>query len=410
MANSKKMHRIPAAAIEAVLRPISDASGMPNEVYRDPELFEIERDTILGQTWAGIAFTSELPENGYAKPVDFMGLSLAIMRNHEGELHVFHNVCSHRGMPLVREDIELPGSLRCPYHSWTYDTDGELKGTPHIGGVGVHQVEGFSCENHGLKAIRCAVWMGMIFVNLSGEAEDFDDYISPLIQRWQAFVGDDGLDDLAVAADGSSLELEVKANWKLAVENYCEAYHLPWVHPGLNSYSPLNQHYNIMVEECMSGQGCYNYSLSDVAGTALPQFEQWPQEQIRHAEYISLYPNVLLGIQADHVFAVFLQPMAPDRTLEKLQLLYVGEEATGPGYAGCRAAVLESWRVVFGEDVFAVEGMQEGRKSPAFEGGVFTPVLDAPTHHFHCWVAKYYVAGQARGNANPVRLAGPHSR
>jgi choline monooxygenase len=315
-----------------------------------------------------------------------------VMCNREGEYKVFHNVCSHRGMPLIREEIEVPGSLRCPYHSWTYDLNGNLKGTPHIGGAGVHTVEGFSCENHGLKAFRCAVWMGMIFVNLSGDAEDFDSYISPLMQRWQTFVGCDGLDDLRVAVDGSKMDLEIKANWKLAVENYCESYHLPWVHPGLNTYSPLNQHYNIMVDECMSGQGSYAYSLSDVAGTALPQFERWPPEQIRQAEYISLYPNVLLGLQADHFFALILQPLANDRTLEKLQLFYIGEQAVSDNLAGCRAAVLESWRVVFAEDVSAVEGLQVGRNSPAFQGGVFTPVMDAPTHHFHRWVAKRYAA------------------
>ena len=388
----KKQHIIPIATIEAVLQPIAQAKGLPNAVYRDPALFEIERDVVLGTSWAAIAFASELPCNGYASPVDFMGLSLAVMRNHEGEYKVFHNVCSHRGMPLIQGKTEVPGSLRCPYHSWTYDLNGKLKGTPHIGGAGVHQVEGFSCENHGLKAVRSALWMGIIFVNLSGDAEDFDSYIAPLTQRWQGFIGEHGLIDLQLAVGDSNMELEVRANWKLAVENYCEAYHLPWVHPALNTYSPLTQHYNIMIDECMAGQGSYAYKLSEVAGMALPQFEQWPRQQIHQAEYISLYPNVLLGIQADHVFALILVPLANDRTLEKLQLYYIGEQATGDDFAECRAAVMESWRVVFAEDVFAVEGLQEGRKSPAFHGGVFTPVMDAPTYHFHRWVAKRYLA------------------
>jgi choline monooxygenase len=387
-----KQYLIPSTAIEAVLQPIAKAKGLPNAVYQNPSLFEIERDEILGKTWAGIAFTSELPRNGYIKPVDFMGLSLALVRTGDGDINVFHNVCSHRGMTLVSEEAEVPGSLRCPYHSWTYDLDGKLKGTPHIGGMGVHSVEGFSCENHGLKTVRSAVWMGMILVNLSGEAEDFNSYIRPLMQRWHPFIGDDGLSHLQLAADGSQLALEIRANWKLAVENYCESYHLPWVHPGLSKYSPLDQHYNIMIDNSMSGQGSYRYSLSEIAGTTLPQFEHWPPEQIRQAEYISLYPNVLLGLQADHVFALILQPLANDCTLEKLQLFYFDEGATGDQFAACRAAVLESWRVVFAEDVFAVEGLQKGRNSPAFEGGVFTPVQDAPTHHFHRWVAKRYAA------------------
>ncbi len=385
-------HTIPMTSLDAVRKPIAQAVGMQNAVYDDPSLFEYERDNVLGKTWAGLVFSSELPKNGFAKPVDFMGLPIAVMRNREGELKVFHNVCSHRGMILLREETEVEGMVRCPYHSWTYDLNGNLKGTPHIGGVGKHSAEGFVCEKHGLKEIRAAVWNGIVFINLSADAPAFSYFIAPLVERWKEFVGKDGFEKLAVANTGSSMELTVECNWKLAVENYCEAYHLPWVHPSLNTYSPLDQHYNLIVNDDMSGQGSYNYNLSDVAGTSLPQFTDWPEDKIRHAEYISLYPNILLGVQADHFFSIILQPQANNRTLEKLELSYVGQEATGDRYEACRSAVLESWKVVFGEDVFAVEGMQRGRKSPAFKGGVFSPVLDGPTHHFHQWVANKYAS------------------
>ncbi|MFT5708013.1 MAG: choline monooxygenase [Oceanospirillaceae bacterium] len=387
---TKSQHQIPMLALDAVRQPIAQAQGLPNAVYNDPALFSYERDHVIGATWAGLLFASELPKNGFAKPVDFMGLPLAVMRNREGELKVFHNVCSHRGMILLREETEVEGMVRCPYHSWTYDLNGNLKGTPHIGGVGVHKVAGFVCEKHGLRSVRSDVWNDIVFINLSGEANDFADFIEPLVSRWEAFTGEHGFEQLAVPATGSSMELTVESNWKLAVENYCEAYHLPWVHPSLNTYSPLDQHYNLIVNDDMSGQGSYSYNLSDIAGTKLPQFSAWPANKIRQAEYISLYPNILLGVQADHVFTVLLMPQSQHQTIEKLQLAYVGKEATGDEYAACRSAVLESWKVVFGEDVFAVEGMQNGRSSPAYQGGAFSPVLDGPTHHFHQWVANKY--------------------
>lgn len=390
MSDATVNHQIPESMLDAVCQPIAEANGMPNKAYNDPTVFEYERDHVLGKNWAGLAFTSELPANGYAKPVDFMGLSLAIMRNREGELKVFHNVCSHRGMVLLREETVVEGVVRCPYHSWTYDLNGNLKGTPHIGGIGNHKAEGFVCEKHGLKEVRCAIWNGIIFINLDGKAEPFEDFIQPLLERWEHFTGKGGIEQTVVAPTGSSMELTVKANWKLAVENYCEAYHLPWVHPSLNTYSPLDQHYNLVINESMSGQGTYTYNLADVAGTTLPKFADWPEDQIRQAEYVSLFPNVLLGVQADHVFSIILQPQAYNLTLEKLQLCYVGEVAAGDEYAACRSAVLDSWKVVFGEDVFAVEGMQNGRNSPAFSGGVFSPVLDEPTHCFHRWVANQY--------------------
>ena len=83
-------------------------------------------------------------------------------------------------------------------------------------------------------------------------------------------------------------------------------------------------------------------------------------------------------------------PQAADRSLEKVQIAYVGDAAGDERYAACRQTVLESWEAVFREDVFAVEGMQAGRRSPGFNGGVLTPVQDVPTHHFHRWVAKAY--------------------
>ena len=388
-----KQNIISLPALDAVLKPVTEARGMPNQAYNNHELFLFERDHVLGKTWAAVAFTSELPGDGYVKPVDFMGLPFAITRGRNGEYKVFHNVCSHRGMPLVKKKSAVSGTICCSYHCWTYDLDGNLVRTPHIGGVGNHSVDGLDREKLGLKSIRSAVWMGIIFVNLSGEAEGFHDFIAPLVERWAAFIGKEGIEKFKPASTGSKAELDVKANWKLAVENYCEAYHLPWIHPSLNTYSPLDQHYNVIVNENMSGQGTHTYNLSEVSGVRLPEFEGWPQDRIRQAEYISLFPNVLLGIQADHVFAVILQPLACDSTLEKLEISYVGHAAAGDRYEAARAAVLESWCVVFGEDIAAVEGMQAGRKSPAFNGGVFSPVLDNPTYHFHQWIAGRYAEG-----------------
>ncbi len=114
---------------------------------------------------------------------------------------------------------------------------------------------------------------------------------------------------------------------------------------------------------------------------------------MRQAEYISLYPNVLLGIQADHAFAMIIEPVAFDQTVERLQLYFVGDEANDDQYAAARTATLESWRVVFSEDIAAVEGMQMGRQSPGFGGGLFSPEMDQPTHHFHRWVANTLTGG-----------------
>lgn len=381
-------HMVPEVTLDAILQPIEKASGLPNQAYNSEIYFTHERDQVLGKSWAGLWFASDLPQKGYVKPVLFMGLPLVILRNKQDEIRVFHNVCSHRGMLLVHEEMAVQGALRCKYHSWSYNLDGELKGTPHLGGIGEQKAAGFNHCDHGLKPVRSAVWMDVIFINLSGDAPAFADYVQPLTEKWQAFLGASGLERMRVAPNGKGLQMEIKSNWKLAVENYCESYHLPWIHPSLNSYSRLEDHYHIMYGDNFSGQGSLAYRLSDEVGTALPRFPEWPQDKLVQAEYVAFYPNVLLGIQADHVFALIVEPQASESSLEHLRLYYVGDEALDDNHAASRNATLESWRVVFTEDVDAVEGMQLGRRSPGYGGGVFSPVMDNPTHHFHQWVAR----------------------
>ena len=393
------------AALEAILQPIEQATGLPNPAYTGSEFFARERDRVFANSWAGIGFAGDLPRPGYAKPVDFMGLPLLLLRDRQDEIKVFHNVCSHRGMILVHEEGPVQGALRCRYHSWSYNLDGELKGTPHFGGIGQQTADGFDRCAHGLKPVRSALWMGVIFINLSGDAPAFDDYVKPLTERWQPFLGEQGYARLRSAADDQGMRIEVKTNWKLAVENYCESYHLPWIHPGLNSYSRLEDHYHIMHGDNFGGQGSLAYRLFDGGASPLPRFPEWSADKLEQAEYLSFYPNVLLGIQADHCFAMIVEPTICDRSLEHLRLFYVGNEAIGEEHAASRNAILESWREVFNEDIDAVEGMQRGRHSPGFSGGVFSPAMDNPTHHFHQWVARKLLAEHRPEALSVTRLA-----
>src|SRR5260221_553149 len=121
-------------------------------------------------------------------------------------------------------------------------------------------------------------------------------------------------------------------------------------------------------------------------------FPDLPDKWGRAAEYAALFPNVLLGIHQDHYFAILLEPVAVDRTIERLEIYYVGEAAQVPGYAATRAANLATWKTVFDEDVGIVERLQRGRQSPGFAGGVFSPRMDPPTHCFHKWLARAALA------------------
>ena len=231
--------------------------------------------------------------------------------------------------------------------------------------------------------------MDVIFVNLSGDAPEFTDYASRLLDRWSEFDGR----EVFHGGPGSSLKFEVNCNWKLAVENFCESYHLPWVHPGLNSYSKLEDHYNIVEENAYAGQGTmvYNPQL-DASGRRFADFEGLSAKWDEAAEYIAFFPNVLLGIHRDHFFAIHLEPVDAGRTREYIEIYYTNPDMCGDDMADLRASHATAWEEVFSEDVFVVEGMQAGRYAPAFDGGKFSPVMDESTHCFHHWVAGQFTS------------------
>ena len=355
-----------------VLDPIDTANGLPGRCYTDAAAFEEERRTLFGRGWFCLAFASDLAAPGDLLPVDAMGTALLLLRAEDGGIRCFHNICRHRGVRLVDEPARGRTSLRCPYHSWTYDLEGRLRATPHIGGVGRHEAVGFRKAGRGLVPVRAAVWLDMVFVDLSGAAPALEDWLAPLLERWRGFP----LARYRPAA-GPPIRFRLDANWKLAVENYCEAYHLPWIHPELNRISPLADHYPI-VEAAFSGQGSHCYA----ARGDLPAAGDSPR-----AEYAALYPNLLLGAHRDHFFAMRLDPLAPDRTAEDARLWCLGDAATAPAWAGARERLRTRWEEVFREDIGIVERMQQGRRSPAFDGGCFSPALDGPSHAFHKWAA-----------------------
>jgi phenylpropionate dioxygenase-like ring-hydroxylating dioxygenase large terminal subunit len=220
-------------------------------------------------------------------------------------------------------------------------------------------------------------------VNIDGAAPEFEEVHGDLLRRWKEFE-----QPIHHGGAPSSFKLSVATNWKLAVENYCESYHLPWVHPGLNSYSRLEDHYNIEVRDHYSGQGTLVYrQLKDDDGKTFPDFEGLSEKWNEGAEYVALYPNVLLGVQRDHSFAIVLEPKDCGSTVEHIELYYAVAEADTPELSDLRDKNARLWKTVFEEDVFVVEGMQKGRHGPLFDGGRFSPVMDGPTHNFHHWVA-----------------------
>ena len=157
----------------------------------------------------------------------------------------------------------------------------------------------------------------------------------------------------------------------------------------MNSYSKIEDHYHIQgLPNRFAGQGTTVYNPRLKGKEKFPCFPNWPKNKENIAEYVALFPNVMLGVHKDHFYSYWLEPIGHKYTKEHMEIYYVGEKAANSKkFKSLRKQNHKLWKSVQSEDVGIIEGMQEGRNSPSYNGGNFSPVMDNPTHHFHKWVA-----------------------
>ncbi len=380
---------IDQSKLSVVLKSIEHAHGLPNECYLEGPYNKIERKKIFENNWVVVGTASSIPVPGDIKSFNLLGIPLILVRDNNYKVRVFHNVCSHRGYKLISQDCHLRKVIKCPYHSWSYDFTGKLVATPHIGGVNIHDHNDFRKDDSGLKEVKSIIWLDLIIVNISNDAIPFNEYIKPLEKRWSTFIAKEDYNLIYHPKDYGYFNFEAKCNWKFAIENFCESYHLPFVHPNLNKYSKIDDHYHIQgLPNRFAGQGTLVYNPKFKNNKSFPNFPSWPSKKDKQAEYVALFPNVMIGIHKDHYYAFWLEPINHEKTLEHMEIYYVGEEAAfSDKYKNIREENFIQWKNIMREDLDIIEGMQEGRNSPAYNGGNFSPALDNPTHHFAKWVA-----------------------
>ncbi|MGH6933915.1 MAG: aromatic ring-hydroxylating oxygenase subunit alpha [Dongiaceae bacterium] len=367
--------------LSRVLGPTAQARGLPTVCYVSEDYFALERERLFARTWTCVGVGADVPRIGDVRPVKMLGMPLLMARGRDNAVRVFHNVCRHRGAELV----DKPGNgpvIRCPYHSWAYDLTGRLVRTPDFGGPGVDEVAGIDKSELGLRPVRSARWLDFVFINLDGKAAPLDDWLRPLKEMWSHYA-------LEQLRHGDVQEYRIRANWKLPTENALEYYHLPWIHPTLDGYSPIQAHYHCNAGNRFVGTATRDYHPSDASGSALPQFPSLTDTQRLVGEYPVVFPNLWLGVQVDHFFAVVVYPKGAALTEQRFHLYFIGDQALDEGYATTRAEIVERWRTINTEDVAIAERLQDGRASPGFDGGALSPVQDFGSHHFMRMVASF---------------------
>ncbi len=368
-----------------LFQPTGSATGLPGVAYTDRDFFDAERDLTFSRNWVCAGVAGDVPAPGHQTPIEIAGIPLLLVQGADGVIRAFHNICRHRGAQLVAAPTE-GRAVVCPYHAWSYALDGTLLRTPSFCGPGVHGHDGFDPAAHGLRRVRCETWGPLIFVNLDMDAAPLGDLLAPLKARWAGY-------DFGLLRAGGGLRFELAANWKLAIENFVERYHLPFVHPQLNSVSSVKHTLHITDGERFVGVGSRNFAPPPVTPAhPLPTFPGLDADALKRAEYVELFPNVMIGVHANHVYAFIIQPVAVDRTVERFEFFFIGDAAMRPEFSAARAQMIDLIALVNGEDIDIVQRLQIGCRSPAMSGSVFSPVMEDTTHKFQKIVVERLLA------------------
>ena len=375
-----------------VARPIETAIGLPNRAYTDEAFLDAERERILARRWIAVAFAHDVPAPGDLFPATAAGQPLLVVRDTDDSVRVFHNVCRHRGTRLVDAPCRSRNRIVCPYHGWTYGLDGALRATPNFSGPGDHSHASLAEGTQDLVEVPSGVWNHVVMVNLSGDATSLRGWTARLDRRWAEF-------DIADMAPGWSMTFDIGANWKLVVENFLESYHLPVVHPGLNAYSPLEDH-DLVVDEVFMGQLSLNYAPSD-GGNALPRFAGLSGARATSGEYLLLFPSLMVSITPDHFRATIVTPVSADRSHQRWEFFFVGPESAAERFRAAREAVAHRVAAYTREDVAILEKLQSGRRSNGYDGGRFSPFHETTTHRFQTLIARA-LHGPSREAAQPL--------
>ena len=347
---------------------------LPSSWYQDEHIFALEREHIFLQEWLCVAREEDIAGAGDHRILDIQGESIILLRNAEGSLRAFYNVCRHRGARLCAtqgsEKSVLKGGISkkfivCPYHAWSYDLDGQLVRTPHLPDDCDFDSTGIS-----LYPVSVDSWEGFIFIHLTAaKARPFSEHVAHVSDRFMRY----GMKNLRVE---KFIRYQVRANWKVICENYNECYHCGPVHPELcqivpdfrkNGSAGLNWGEGIAHRD---GANTFTASGTTTRRT-FPGLNE--AEQTRHFGEL-IYPNTFISLSSDHVAVFVLQPDGPARTSVECHFLFETFEMEQESFDPSDA--VDFWHLVNQQDWEICERVQQGISSRVHEHGYCSPMED----------------------------------
>lgn len=349
--------------------PLTMERSLPKDAYTARAFYAREQRRIFWDQWVYAGRAEALNASGAYRVLDVGGESVIVLRGADGALQAHLNLCRHRGSRLLCGEGTLRGAIRCPYHGWTYAGNGELIAAPFM------KFDDIPETAKRLHPVAVDDWGGFVFVHLTPEharapGGSLLDQLGGVPERLQRYP----LADLRVAG---TIAYDVRANWKVILENYNECYHCAGVHPELCRIVPAFKRNGGAELDWERGiphrDGAFTFTLTGTtARDPFPGLDE--NERVRHNGEL-IYPNFMLSLCAEHVAAFRLLPDGPEKTNIVCDFLFHPSEAAKAGFDPSDA--VDFWNLVNRQDWAICESVQSGMSSRAFEYGYYAPMEDA---------------------------------
>ena len=341
--------------------PAPSGIALEPHYYTDPSLEALEQERIFERTWQLAGHISQLATAGSYITAAAGNQPVLVVRDDQGGLRAYLNVCRHRGSRLLSGSGQCKAAIRCRYHGWTYKMDGSLIGVPE----GMQFGEKLDKSALGLMPVRVEEMCGLVFFNLDPDATPLADLVGDLPQRLERY----RIPSLVPFAPGSGTQ---PANWKVIADNYIEGYHIPIAHPGLMRMldykrydAEVNEHY-VWFEAPMRSKPSSN-RLERLYADLVTPMPGLGSEDLRVWRYVFLYPNTTIDLYPDQVNTWQMVPHGIDRTRDVFA-------SFRPANSGPRTRVVQ-WlnqklnNLVLDEDIDLVDNVQQGLQTRDYECG-----------------------------------------
>jgi choline monooxygenase len=342
--------------------PLDHAWTIPAPWYFDPRVAQLEQQSVFVATWQVAGRVDQVREKGQFFTADLAGEPIVVARGEDGQLRAFYNVCRHHAAAVVTEAEGCAKQFRCPYHGWTYGTDGALKGMVEFDGVC-----NFDRGKNGLVPVRVDVWENFVLVNLDGRAMALRDYLGAVV---------DLVAPLELSKKLHFLDRRVytlNCNWKVYVDNYLDGgYHVPHAHKGLSSVIEYTKYTIENLERaCLQSSPLSSDSGSEAGVAATRQ---------GRAFYLWVYPNFMINAYEGVMDTNLVLPLGVDKCAVVFD--YYFADVSAAAEARNKESIKVSEKVQ-DEDMSICDAVQRGLGSRAYVAGRLSVRREAGEHLFH---------------------------